>query len=244
MGAAFGVFFSTGAVENLSFQLTFPMLNNVADNMHVSSVPLHSDYPYQGGETVEVLGILGIDVLQHTKPYSQEELWIHGKRANFIKLPRDYIPFGSAELFLSSGESKIPCKRLAEKLVPWEGESSSNIAVGFKNKRKKRAKRTTVSDAVPNDVNVKDFREKSSDVKNQNFEFTPPKKVIGMYKYMVNCALQPPASQFDSLREALLCADVEYGLDNFYNLESIVIKDEGSSYELEQVQNRSDSISF
>ena len=52
------------AVENLSFQPTFPMLNNIVDNICADSIPLHSDYPYQGGETVEVLGILGIDVLQ------------------------------------------------------------------------------------------------------------------------------------------------------------------------------------
>ena len=65
-----------------------------------------------------------------------------------------------------------------------------------------------------------------------------------MHKYMVNYALEPPASQFDPLREIFPCADVEYGLDNFYDLESIGIKEEGSSYELEQVQNLSDSISF
>ena len=61
---------------------------------------------------------------------------------------------------------------------------------------------------------------------------------------MVNYALEPSASQFDPLKEVFPCADVEYGLDNFYNLESIGIEDEGSSYELEQVQNFSDSISF
>ena len=33
-------------------------------------------------------------------------------------------------------------------------------------------------------------------------------------------------------------------MDNFYDLETIGIKDEGSSYELAQVQNFSDSISF
>ena len=33
-------------------------------------------------------------------------------------------------------------------------------------------------------------------------------------------------------------------MDNFYDLESIGIKDEGSLYELEQVQNFHDSISF
>ena len=53
---------------------------------------------------------------------------------------------------------------------------------------------------------------------------------------MVNRALEPSASQFDLLKEVFPCADVEYGLDNFHNLESIGIKDEGSSYKLEQVQ--------
>ena len=61
---------------------------------------------------------------------------------------------------------------------------------------------------------------------------------------MVSCTLAPSASQFDPLKEVFPCAEVEYELDNFYNLESIGIKDEGSSYELEQVQNFSDSISF
>ena len=231
------------AVENLSFQLTFPMLNNIVDNIHADSIPLHSDYRFQGGETVEVLGILGIDVLQHIKPYSHEELWVHGKRANFIKLPSGYIPFGSAELFLSSGKSKILRQRLIEKCVPWEDESSSNVVV--KSKRKKKAKRTAVSDAATNeDVNIKNVKENLSDVKRQNLEFKPPKRVVGLYKYMVNCALEPSASKFDPLKEVFPCADVEYGLDNFCDLESIGIKDEFSYYELELIQNFNDSISF
>ena len=41
------------AVEKMSFQLTFPMLNNIVDSIHADSIPLHSDYLYQGGETVE-----------------------------------------------------------------------------------------------------------------------------------------------------------------------------------------------
>ena len=67
-------------------------------------------------------------------------------------------------------------------------------------------------------------------------EFKPPQRVVGMYKYLVNCTLEPSASQFDPLKEVFPCADVEYGLDNFYNLESIGIEEEGSSYELEKVQ--------
>ena len=76
---------------------------------------------------LEVLGILGIDVLQYIKPYSHEELCIHCKRANFIKLPNGYIPFGSAELFLHPGESKFLRHTLLEKLVPWEDGSLSTV---------------------------------------------------------------------------------------------------------------------
>ena len=65
-----------------------------------------------------------------------------------------------------------------------------------------------------------------------------------MHEYLVNCALEPFDFQFDHLEGVFPCAGVEYGLDNFYYLESIGIEEEGSSYELEQVQNFSDSISF
>ena len=95
------------AVENLSFYVTFPMLGNIVDNIRNSSIPLHTDFSYQGSETVKFMGILGVDVLQHIKPYSHEELWVHDKRANFIKLPSGYIPFGSTEQFLVPSESKI-----------------------------------------------------------------------------------------------------------------------------------------
>ena len=101
------------------------------------------------------------------------------------------------------------------------------------------------NDAVSNkDVHVKNVIKNLSDVKRQNLEFKPPQRLVGVCKYLVNCALEPSASQFDPLKEVFPCADVEYGLDNFYNLESIGIEEESSSCELEQVQNFSDSISF
>ena len=86
--------------------------------------------------------------------------------------------------------------------MPWEDESYSNNVVEVKNKKKKRAERTRVSDDVPKgDDNNKDVKEKSMDVKKQNLKFTPPKRAVGMYKHVVNCALEPPPSQFDNLRE-------------------------------------------
>ena len=138
--------------------------------------------------------------MQHIKPYFHKQLWVHGKRTNFIKLPNGYIPFGNVELFLSSGESKILCKRLVEKNVSWEDEGLSNNVVKVKNKGKKRARRSGVSDAVPNGIMImKMLKENSRDVKKQNLVLMPPKRVAGMYEYMVNCALEPPTSQADPL---------------------------------------------
>ena len=88
-------------------------------------------------------------MLQYIKPYSHEELGVHGKRANFIKLPNGYVPFGSAELFLYPGESKYLRQRLLEKFVPWDDGSSSTVEV--KNKKRRKVKRTEVSDAVSNE---------------------------------------------------------------------------------------------
>ena len=130
---------------------------------------------------LRLFGILGVDVLQHIKPYSHEELWVHDKGTNFIKLPSGYIPFGSAEQFLVHNESKILCRRLVERFVTWEDESSFNH-IKVKSKGKKSGKENVASGAVPNEnVNVK---ENLSDVRRDNFDFKPPKRVVGMCKYI------------------------------------------------------------
>ena len=90
----------------------FLMTNNIINNIRLASIPLHPDYPYPDaygyfGKTVEFWGILGTDVLQHIKPYLHEELLVCGdKKANFIKIGNGYIPFGSPEFFLSSGDTE------------------------------------------------------------------------------------------------------------------------------------------
>ena len=91
-------------------------------------------------------------------------------------------------------------------------------------------------------------RESRQVVKHENKikypEFVPPKQ-LGKHKLLVNFALNPVGHQFDPLQEIFSNASVEYGLDTFYNLESIGIKDESSkSYEDLQVEEFSKSISF
>ena len=239
------------AVENLSFQLTFPMLSNVISNMKTFGVPLHLDFPYQGEENIVVMGILGTDVLQHFKPYSHQNFRIHGQNANVIELSNGFIPFGSADLFMSLSESKTLHERLIERFVPWDdGAISSNETETdlFKKKKKKKKKAVKLDDAVDNtdgnNVSV-DQKSVNSDKDSHKLNFFPPKKLNGLSRSMVNCVLEPSASYFDPLHDVFPSADVEYGLDNFYNLESIGIKDEDdSSFDLQQIQDFSDSISF
>ena len=62
---------------------------------------------------------------------------------------------------------------------------------------------------------------------------------------IVNFVVNPVGYKSDPLQQMFPNSFVEYGLDNFYNLESIGIKDEITpSYEDQQVTEFSKSISF
>ena len=77
-----------------------------------------------------------------------------------------------------------------------------------------------------------------------NISFTPPKK-LGKSKYLVNFAIESVGFHFDPLQEIFVNSNVEYGLDNFYSLESIGVREEDSlDYENTQVENFKQSISY
>ena len=81
-------------------------------------------------------------------------------------------------------------------------------------------------------------------LKGKTVSFKPPKK-LGKEKLIVNFAISPVAYQFDPLQEIFVNSNVEYGLDNFYSLESIGIKEEdGVAYDNDQVENFRKSISY
>ena len=74
--------------------------------------------------------------------------------------------------------------------------------------------------------------------------FIPPKK-LGKERLVVNFAVNPVGYQFDSLQEIFLGPSVEYGLDNFYSLESIGMKEEDSlAFENDQVEKFKESVSY
>ena len=78
----------------------------------------------------------------------------------------------------------------------------------------------------------------------ESVSFSPPKK-LGKERLVVNFAVNPVGYQFDLLQEIFLDPSVEYGLDNFYSLESIGIKEKDSlAYENDQVEKFKEFISY
>ena len=68
-------------------------------------------------------------------------------------------------------------------------------------------------------------------------------KVLFVLHLLKHFALEPVGYKFDPLQEVFPESNVKYGLDSFYKLESIGIKDEDSfSYDMEQVEKFSKSI--
>ena len=124
--------------ENIGSMYNYPMLDNIINNMCLASIPLHADYPYQGSgssSSIEVSGILGVDVLQHIKPYSYEELLICGnKKASFVKIGNGYIPFGDLKFFLSSRE----INSLYRKIYVNSNDEDLKISLKYKLRKKRK----------------------------------------------------------------------------------------------------------
>ena len=63
--------------------------------------------------------------------------------------------------------------------------------------------------------------------------------------FLVQFALDPVGYQFDPMQELLPDSNVEYGLDSFYKLESIGIRDiDGPSYKKKQIDLFRNSITY
>ena len=91
---------------------------------------------------------------------------------------------------------------------------------------------TFKANSVPPKVEKKVTFNPDKDVSNSSSSqkirgYTPPKR-LGKAMHLVNFVLEPVGYRFDPLQEIFVNPSVEYGLDNFYFLESIGIKEEDS----------------
>ena len=78
----------------------------------------------------------------------------------------------------------------------------------------------------------------------KSINFTPPKS-LGKQNLLVQFALDPVDYQFHFMQELFPDSNVDYGLDSFYKLESIGIRDtDGPLYEKEQIDLFRNSITY
>ena len=259
------------ALENFSLSLQIPMLPSVVKNMESAGYSVSPNYPGRNSEIVNILGILGNDILQEFTQFDLSHVELFNFNVRVIKLANGIIPFGSVVNFVHPSQRRQFFKRISDSCEPCVSDLpvravescplvSSNKVLD--NSPSSSGKIKSVRFVPNKEINCvpehhvesrvfynsylnQETRQTSNPVDCIKLpEFVPPKQ-LGKQKLLVNFAVNPVGYKFDPLLDIFPNASVEYGLDNFYNLESIGIKDENSPcYEDQQVSEFAKSISF
>ena len=251
------------ALDNFRLSLQIPMLPSIVTNLEAAGYSVSPDYPGRNTENIEILGILGNDILQDFLQFDLIHVELFKLDVRLIKLANGIIPFGSVYNFIHPSEQRNFLRKKPESLIPCVSDTlvaKPSIVNNSKVNviRSRETSKTYLeefdnngsNDVVPSRVfyNSSFDHDVSTVVKpNKKVklpEFVPPKH-LGKERLLVNFAVNPVGYRFDPLQEIFIDSNVEYGLDSFYNLESIGIKDEDvPSFEDLQVSEFAKSISF
>ena len=259
------------AMEDFKLSLQIPMLPSVVNNLESIGYSVSPNYPGKNSECIDILGILGNDILQDFVQFDLIHVELFRFNVKVIKLANGIIPFGSVENFIHPSERKefisritrFPKSCVSDNLVANsrlenmrgnESDSpklSKTKSVRFASPKEEEAVNNNFSiDHIPSRVFYNSSFDQETNLvhkpKNKSSlpEFVPPKH-LGKQRLLVNFAVNPVGVKFDPLQEIFVDSYVEYGLDSFYNLESLGIKDENNpSYEDLEVEEFSKSISF
>ena len=225
------------------------------------------DFPRVKGEDIKIFGIIGNEILQYFNQFSIEKAYMFRKRScGVAKVDNGYLPYGSGINFMPPNEEHEYIDRILgsnDKIVVGNDSDlcktkNQNVTV-FESS--KIVKDDDLYDGETqifyNSAIVTETANKGIEtMQKESVSFTPhkkqkesvsftPSKKLGKKRLVVNFAVNPVGYQFDPLQEIFLDPSVEYGLDNFYSLESIGRKEEDSlAYENDQVETFKKSISY
>ena len=105
-------------MEDFRLNVQVPMLKSVVNNMEEAGYTVSPDLPRM--DNIEVLGILGNDILQYFTHLSLESASLFGKvNAKMVRLANGYIPFGSVLNFLHPDEEEHFLSKVERKVFPW-----------------------------------------------------------------------------------------------------------------------------
>ena len=255
------------AMENFHLNLQIPMIKTILYTMNTNGFSVSPNFPRVMGEDFRIQGILGNDILQFFELFSIENTNILGKGCKVVRVADGCLPYGSGLFYMPPNKEREYIDRLSESDDQIPSNPSSKISFEKPSlpikkvelPKIKTKELTNKFDLVESSYNGESltFCNSSFDIegvssnnpvinnrKKKSLNFTPPKR-LGREKLIVNFAVNPVGYQFDPLQEIFANSNVEYGLDNFYSLESIGIQDEdGVAYENDQVDSFKKSISY
>ena len=261
-------FFFFFAMEDFRLNVQVPMLKSVVNNMEEAGYTVSPDLPRM--DNIEVLGILGNDILQYFTHLSLESASLFGKvNAKMVRLANGYIPYGSVLNFLHPDEEENFLSKVERKVFPWIENSPIQSISGCEHfdddtLHSNKAKLVVVkSNTVPpkkekltesrydgdylKSFPTRNFHNSSFDqqiLEKSDVKIVPPKS-FGKQNLLVQFALDPVGYQFDLMHELFPDSNVDYGLDSFYKFESIGIRDtDGPSYKKEQIDLFRNSITY
>ena len=261
----FCIFF---AMEGFSLPIKVHKLPTVIQSMNDHDYVVSPDFPRVRGEDIQIFGIIGNDILQCFNQFNLKKVSLFGKQScRVIKVDNGYLPFGSGvnymppnrereyfdsilkssdEIVLSEVEGDICKTQNLAKIQKVTAHASSKIVQDDDEVYTGRTQIFYNSAMLTETANkgMEKFQKESIRKLNKSFDYAPPKK-LGREKLIVNFAINPVGYQFDPLQVIFLDPSVEYGLDNFYNLESLGIKEEDSlAFENDQVEKFKESIIY
>ena len=91
---------------------------SVITNLESASFPVSPNYPGRNTECVEILGILGNDILQDFIEFDLIHVELFRFKVRAIKLANGIIPFGSVENFIHPSERRKFVKCLTQSGKP------------------------------------------------------------------------------------------------------------------------------
>ena len=105
-------------MEDFRLNVQVPMLKIVVNNMEEAGYTVSPDLPRM--DNIEVLAILGNDILQYFTHLSLENASLFGKAsAKMVWLANGYIPFCSVLNFLHPDEEENFLSEVERKDFPW-----------------------------------------------------------------------------------------------------------------------------
>ena len=106
------------AMEDFRLNVQVPMLKSVVNNMEIAGYAVSPDFPRM--DNIEVLGMLGNEILQYFTHLSLESASLFGKvSAKMVRLGNGYIPFGSVLNFLHPDEEESFLSKVEKEDFLW-----------------------------------------------------------------------------------------------------------------------------